>query len=96
VVAASALASPFVDYKRGAYLDPSTPAAFALDLMRKDLRLAGALGEESGVPMLASAAAAEAMTLAAGLEGGDADLSSVAEALRKIADGAQPAAEAGA
>jgi 3-hydroxyisobutyrate dehydrogenase-like beta-hydroxyacid dehydrogenase len=91
VVAASALASPFIDYKRAAYLDPSTPAAFALDLMRKDLALAGALGEELGVPLLASAAAGEAMTLAAGLEGGDADLSSVAEALRKVADGVEEA-----
>jgi 3-hydroxyisobutyrate dehydrogenase-like beta-hydroxyacid dehydrogenase len=87
VLAASAVASPFVDYKREAFLDPDgVPAAFSLDLMRKDLALAMALGEASRIPLLASAAAAEAMTLAAGLEGGDGDLVRVADALRRVAD----------
>jgi 3-hydroxyisobutyrate dehydrogenase-like beta-hydroxyacid dehydrogenase len=87
VIASSALASPFVAYKRDAFIDPEgTPTAFALDLMRKDLALAVALGQESRLPMLAASAAAEAMTLAAGLEGGDEDLARVAQALRRIAD----------
>ena len=49
VIAAGALASPFVDYKRAAFLDPDgTPPAFALDLMRKDLKLALEQGEAAG------------------------------------------------
>ena len=87
VIASSAVASPFVAYKRDAFLDPDgTPTAFALDLMRKDLALALSLGQESRLPMLAASAAAEAMTLAAGLEGGEEDLARVATALRRVAD----------
>jgi 3-hydroxyisobutyrate dehydrogenase-like beta-hydroxyacid dehydrogenase len=86
VIAAGALASPFVDYKKEAFLDPDgTPAAFALDLMRKDLRLALEQGDAAGLPLLGATAAAEAVTVAAGLEGGDGDLVRVADALRRIA-----------
>jgi 3-hydroxyisobutyrate dehydrogenase-like beta-hydroxyacid dehydrogenase len=88
VIAAGALASPFVDYKRAAFLDPDgTPPAFALDLMRKDLKLALEQGEAAGLPLLGAGAAAEAVTVAAGLEGGDEDLVRVADALRRIAAG---------
>jgi 3-hydroxyisobutyrate dehydrogenase-like beta-hydroxyacid dehydrogenase len=93
VIAAGALASPFVDYKKAAFLDPDgTPAAFALDLMRKDLKLALEQGDAAGLPLLGAGAAADAMTLAAGLEGGDEDLVRVADALRRIASGSGPAA----
>lgn len=86
VIAVGALASPFVDYKREAFLDPDgTPAGFALDLMRKDLRLALEQGELSGTPLFGAAASNEAMMVAAGLEGGDEDLVRVADALRRIA-----------
>ncbi len=58
VIAAGALASPFVDYKKAAFLDPDgTPAAFALDLMRKDLKLALEQGDAAGLPLLGAAAA---------------------------------------
>jgi 3-hydroxyisobutyrate dehydrogenase-like beta-hydroxyacid dehydrogenase len=88
VIAAGALASPFVDYKKAAFLDPDgTPPAFALDLMRKDLKLALEQGEAAGLPLLGAGAAAEAVTVAAGLEGGDQDLVRVADALRRIATG---------
>lgn len=86
VIAASALASPFVEYKRGAYLDPDgTPTAFALELMAKDLRLARELGERDGVPLPGAAGSAEAIGLAAELEGGGEDLVRVADALRRLA-----------
>jgi 3-hydroxyisobutyrate dehydrogenase-like beta-hydroxyacid dehydrogenase len=89
VIAAGALASPFVDYKRAAFLDPDgTPAGFALDLMRKDLKLALEQGEAAGLPLFGAGASAEAMTVAAGLEGGDEDLVRVADALRRIAGSA--------
>ncbi len=88
VIAAGALKSPFVEYKEAAFLDPDgTPPAFALDLMRKDLRLALEQGDAAGLPLLGAGAAADAMTLAAGLEGGDEDLVRVADALRRIAAG---------
>jgi 3-hydroxyisobutyrate dehydrogenase-like beta-hydroxyacid dehydrogenase len=89
VIAAGALASPFVDYKKAAFLDPDgTPPAFALELMRKDLKLAVEQGEAAGLPLFGAGASADAMTVAAGLEGGDADLVKVADALRRIAAGA--------
>jgi 3-hydroxyisobutyrate dehydrogenase-like beta-hydroxyacid dehydrogenase len=88
VIAAGALASPFVDYKKAAFLDPDgTPPAFALELMRKDLKLALAQGEAAGLPLFGAGASADAMTVAAGLEGGDQDLVKVADALRRIAAG---------
>ena len=67
VIAAGALASPFVDYKRDAFLDSDgTPPAFALDLMRKDLRLALEQGAAAGLPLLGAGASEAAVTLAAG------------------------------
>jgi 3-hydroxyisobutyrate dehydrogenase-like beta-hydroxyacid dehydrogenase len=88
VISAGALASPFVEYKKAAFLDPDgTPPAFALDLMRKDLKLALEQGEAAGLPLFGAGAAADAMTVAAGLEGGDQDLVRVADALRRIATG---------
>jgi 3-hydroxyisobutyrate dehydrogenase-like beta-hydroxyacid dehydrogenase len=94
VIAAGALASPFVDYKKAAFLDPDgVPPAFALDLMRKDLKLALEQGEAAGLPLLGAGASADVMTLAAGLEGGDEDLVRVADALRRIAAGSGPDAK---
>jgi 3-hydroxyisobutyrate dehydrogenase-like beta-hydroxyacid dehydrogenase len=88
VISAGALKSPFVEYKKAAFLDPDgTPPAFALDLMRKDLKLALEQGEAAGLPLFGAGAAADAMTVAAGLEGGDEDLVRVADALRRIAAG---------
>ncbi len=94
VIGAGALSSPFVDYKKAAFLDPDgTPPAFALDLMRKDLKLALEQGDAAGLPLLGATAAAEAVTVAAGLEGGDEDLVRVADALRRISGGSGPAAQ---
>lgn len=46
VLAASAVAAPYVGYKRAAFLDPDgTPVAFAADLAAKDLRLIAELAE---------------------------------------------------
>ena len=87
VIGSSAVASPFVEYKRAAFLDPDgTPTAFALELMAKDLRLARALGERDGVPLPGAAGSAEAIGLAAESEGGGEDLVRVADALRRAAD----------
>jgi 3-hydroxyisobutyrate dehydrogenase/2-hydroxy-3-oxopropionate reductase len=84
-IAASVVGSTFVQYKRDAFLDPDgTPTAFTLDLMRKDLGLALELGAAAGVPLLATSAAAEGTTLAAGLEGGGTDQVRIADALRRV------------
>ncbi|HVO55079.1 MAG TPA: NAD(P)-dependent oxidoreductase [Solirubrobacterales bacterium] len=86
-IAASAVSSPFVRYKRGAYLDPAgAPASFSLRLMRKDLALAAALAAESDLPLHAAAAADEAMARAEELVGGEADIAAVAAAARQAAN----------
>jgi 3-hydroxyisobutyrate dehydrogenase-like beta-hydroxyacid dehydrogenase len=58
VLASGAVASPFVLYKRNAFLQPhSTPVAFTAALMRKDVGLAHRLADELGVHLPALAAA---------------------------------------
>jgi 3-hydroxyisobutyrate dehydrogenase/2-hydroxy-3-oxopropionate reductase len=83
VIASSAVAAPFVHYKRSAFLEPeTTPVAFALDLVAKDLDLAAALADESDSP--AAQLAANRTVVAAAIDAGlgSADLSAVAEMLR--------------
>lgn len=84
VIAASVAGAPFVQYKRPAFEHPeSTPVAFTLDLVAKDLALALALAERVGarLPQAAANSEAVAAALAAGL--GDHDMSALAEALRR-------------
>ena len=58
VLASGALASPFVLYKRNAFLHPQTePVAFTTSLMHKDVGLAQRLADELGVRMPALAGA---------------------------------------
>ena len=49
VLADSGVAAPYVGYKRAAFLDPDTPVAMSLDLVRKDLRLIAELAADVGV-----------------------------------------------
>ena len=84
VFANSAVAAPFVGYKREAHEHPeSTPVAFALDLVAKDLDLAAALADEVGalVPQLETNRRVVGEAIRAGL--GDADLSAIASHLRE-------------
>lgn len=83
VIANSAVASPFVAYKRAAHEHPeSTPVAFALDLVAKDLDLAAELAGKVGapVPQLETNRRVVGEAIEAGL--GDADMSAVAQHLR--------------
>jgi 3-hydroxyisobutyrate dehydrogenase-like beta-hydroxyacid dehydrogenase len=83
VFASSAVAAPFVAYKRAAYEHPeSAPVAFALDLVAKDLDLAAALAAAVGaqVPQLEINRRIVRDAIDAGL--GDADMSAVARHLR--------------
>ena len=83
VIANSAVAAPFVGYKRAAYEHPeSATVAFALALVAKDLDLAAALAAAVGapVPQLETNRRVVGEAVAAGL--GDADLSALAVHLR--------------
>jgi 3-hydroxyisobutyrate dehydrogenase-like beta-hydroxyacid dehydrogenase len=78
VLQGGVLASPFVLYKRGAFLRPDeAPVAFTTALMRKDMSLVEDLAAQLGVRMPVSRAAAEILEEA--LERGlaDADMASV-------------------
>ena len=83
VIANSAVAAPFVAYKRAAHERPqTTPVAFALDLVAKDLDLAAALAASvvAPVPQLETNRRVVGEAIEAGL--GDADMSAVARHLR--------------
>ena len=78
VLAGGALASPFVLYKRGAFLHPeSEPVAFTTALMRKDTALAHDLAAGLGVRMPAAEAAAGVLDEALRNGLADADMASV-------------------
>jgi 3-hydroxyisobutyrate dehydrogenase-like beta-hydroxyacid dehydrogenase len=84
VFAAGAGGSPFVAYKRAAFLDPdSAPVAFSLDLVAKDLSLIRGLAQRVGAltPLADTEAEIVAAAMAAGL--GTRDMSVVAEHLRR-------------
>jgi 3-hydroxyisobutyrate dehydrogenase-like beta-hydroxyacid dehydrogenase len=78
VLAGGALASPFVLYKRGAFLHPETePVAFTTALMRKDAVLAEELAHDLGVRMPALAAAARTLDEAIREDLAEADMAAV-------------------
>jgi 3-hydroxyisobutyrate dehydrogenase/2-hydroxy-3-oxopropionate reductase len=83
VFTTSAVAAPFVQYKRESYVHPeAAPVAFALDLVAKDLRLIGDLARSVGArtPQRDVNAVVVDEAVAAGL--GGKDLSALAELLR--------------
>jgi 3-hydroxyisobutyrate dehydrogenase-like beta-hydroxyacid dehydrogenase len=83
VLASSAIAAPFVHYKRAAFERPAeTPVAFSLDLSAKDLDLALDLAERAGATLEQTATNRRVIgeAIAAGM--GGADLSALAVYLR--------------
>ena len=79
----SAVAAPFVQYKRESYVHPETaPVAFALDLVAKDLRLIDELARSVAARMPQLAANASVVDEAIRSGYGDRDLSALAELLR--------------
>lgn len=83
VLASGAVASPFVLYKRNAFLHPdSEPVAFTTTLMRKDVRLALEVARDLGVRLSAAEAACEVLERACAAGYGDADFSRVADVIR--------------
>jgi 3-hydroxyisobutyrate dehydrogenase-like beta-hydroxyacid dehydrogenase len=88
VFAASAVAAPFVHYRRTAFERPGeVPVALPMTLAGKDLRLILELASDCGAPMPQSELNLDLLgrAIAAGL--GDADVSAVAELLRAQAPG---------
>jgi len=79
------LASPFLLYKRGAFLRPETEAvAFTAALMRKDASLAEDLAAQLGVRLPAVAAAAGVLEEAIRDGLGEADMASVIRVLASV------------
>lgn len=84
VFAASAVAAPFVGYKRAAFERPDeAPAAFRLRLLAKDLDLIQRLGERVGVSAPQVGANRRAAREAVEAGAGDRDMSYLAEHLRR-------------
>lgn len=54
----SVVGSPFVNYKRAAFLEPAVAVAMSLDLVNKDLGLVVSTAQELGVPVPATRAVA--------------------------------------
>ena len=87
VLASGALASPFVLYKRGAFLHPGTePVAFTTALMRKDIALAQDLAARLGLRIPSTEAAGDVLDEAIGNGLADADIASVIDLLGPSAD----------
>jgi 3-hydroxyisobutyrate dehydrogenase-like beta-hydroxyacid dehydrogenase len=82
----SAIAAPFVHYRRDAFERPGeVPVAFRMELAAKDLRLIHALAGASGVPIPQVATNLEVIEAAIAGGYGDHDMSAVAEHLRACA-----------
>jgi 3-hydroxyisobutyrate dehydrogenase-like beta-hydroxyacid dehydrogenase len=87
VLADSAIGSPYITYKREAFLDPdAVEVFFTVRLLKKDLRLAVDLGRSTDVPMLSVALADEALTLVAASGYGEDDVVRMADVLRAQAE----------
>jgi 3-hydroxyisobutyrate dehydrogenase len=82
----SVIASPFVNYKRSAFLDDATPVAFSLDLVLKDLRLVAAAAAALGVPAPTSAGVAAAVSDSIDAGYGDADMAGLKRFLSEGTD----------
>ena len=87
-LAASAVASPFLGYKRDAYLaddaGPEIPVAFTTALMAKDLELALSLASHADLALPVATAARRSLAEACAAGHADADFSCVARLLRPI------------
>jgi 3-hydroxyisobutyrate dehydrogenase-like beta-hydroxyacid dehydrogenase len=84
VFAASAIAAPFVGYKREAFVHPDkTPVAFTLDLVAKDLDLIQTLAERVGAPMRQTATTRRVVRAAVAAGLGGYDMSAIAQFLSR-------------
>jgi 3-hydroxyisobutyrate dehydrogenase len=77
----SVIAAPFVNYKRPAFLDPSTPVAMSLALTRKDMGLITSFAAEQGVPAAVAEAVRDEVVRACDAGYADADMAGLARYL---------------
>src|SRR4029078_8387685 len=78
-----AVGAPYVQYRRGAFIDPDrTPIAFALDLAAKDLGLIRVLADRVGLELPQSRINLDIVNDASQARGGESDFSAVATHLR--------------
>jgi 3-hydroxyisobutyrate dehydrogenase-like beta-hydroxyacid dehydrogenase len=84
VLSNSAVASPFLKYKAPQLLQPLGPAAFTGSMMQKDLTMALQMAREVGVPLPATAATNEVVTMVRGLGLGDHDFAAVINVIRQL------------
>jgi 3-hydroxyisobutyrate dehydrogenase len=77
----SVVAAPFVNYKRPAFLDPSTAVAMSLALTRKDLGLITAFSAQQGVPTTVADAVRDEVVRACEAGFADADMAALARYL---------------
>lgn len=87
VLSNSAVASPFLKYKAPQLLQPLGPAAFTANMMQKDFTMALQMAHEASVPLPATAAANEVITMARGLGLGDHDFAAVTNVIRQLSGG---------
>jgi 3-hydroxyisobutyrate dehydrogenase len=83
----SVIAAPFVNYKRPAFLDPSTPVAMSLALTRKDMGLITDFTAELGLSAGVAAAVLEEVAAACDAGFADQDMAALARFLRSHATG---------
>jgi 3-hydroxyisobutyrate dehydrogenase-like beta-hydroxyacid dehydrogenase len=83
VLSAGAVSSPFLRYKREAYLDADdAPVSFTTALMAKDLQLALDIAAEAALALALTVTAKESLDRACAAGFGDADFACVARLLR--------------
>lgn len=87
VLSNSAVASPFLKYKAPQLLQPLGATAFTANMMQKDFTLALQMAREVSVPLPATAAANEVLTMARGLGLGEQDFASVVTVLKQLSGG---------
>lgn len=83
----SVVAAPFVNYKRAAFLDATTPVAMSLALTRKDLGLITGFASEQGVPAGVAGAVLIEVTQACEAGFADQDMAALARYLHSSTEG---------
>jgi 3-hydroxyisobutyrate dehydrogenase-like beta-hydroxyacid dehydrogenase len=87
----SAVAAPFVAYKREAFLTDGVPVAMSLDLVAKDLRLICELASELEVEVAATTAVRDQVAAARDAGFGAQDMASLQRYLAQLRPGAAAA-----
>jgi len=87
VLSASAVASPFIAYKRASFTDPDTaPVAFTAELMAKDLRLALSVAADAGLPLPVSEVTKDSLDRACAAGYAEADFACAIPLLRRATE----------